>query len=65
MQGKGAQLSLWLQLPKPSCTRAHVPQQKQPRQWKTQALQLENSPHSLQLEKARMQQQKPSAAENK
>ena len=28
MQGRGAQLSLWLQLLKPPCPRAHVPQQR-------------------------------------
>ena len=44
--------------------RAHVLQEKPP-QWEAQAPQLESSPLPLQLEQARVQEQRPSAATNK
>ena len=39
--------------------RAHAPQQKKPLQWEAWAVQPESSPHSLQLETADVQQQRP------
>ena len=36
-------------------SRAHVPQQKKPLQWEAWALQLETSPRSQQLQRARVQ----------
>ena len=44
--------------------RAHAPQQEKPLQWEAHELQW-SSPCSLQLEKARAQQQRPNAAKNK
>ena len=44
--------------------RAHTPQQEKPLQWKAYAPQLESSPHSLQLEKARAHQ-RPITVKNK
>ena len=41
------------------------PQQEKPLQWKSHALQLENKPHSPQLEKAHVQQQRPGTAKSK
>ena len=46
------------------CSTAHEPQEK-PSQWEARMPQLKNSPHSLQLEKACVQQQRPSTATNK
>ena len=43
---------------------ACAPQEK-PQQWEACSLQLESNPHSLQLEKARMQEQRPHTAKNK
>ena len=44
----------WAPVPlKPVRPRAHPLQQEEPLQWEVHALQLESSPHSLQLEKAR------------
>ena len=40
-------------------------QQEKPLQWEACALQLESSPHLLKLEKASMQQQRPSIAKSK
>ena len=40
-----------LQLLKPTCPRACVPQQEKPPQWEAHALQLENSPRFPQLKK--------------
>ena len=53
------------QLLKPMHSRAHTPQQEKPLQWKAYAPQLESSPHSLQLEKARAQHQRPITVKNK
>ena len=55
--------------PRAATTEAWVPwayvwQQKKAPQWEACSLQPERSPHLLQLEKARMQQRRPSAAEN-
>ena len=36
----------------PMCPRVCAPQQEKPLQWEASALQLESSPHSLQLEKS-------------
>ena len=44
---------------------ACAPQQEKPPQWDTRALQLDNSPHSPQLEKAHVQQQRPKTAKKK
>ena len=51
-------------------TEAHIPrscalQQEKPLQWEAWALQLESSPYSPQVEKAHMQQLRPSTAKNK
>ena len=46
-------------------SRAHVPQQKKPPQQEAHAPQLERSPCSSHLEKARAQQWRPSAAKHK
>ena len=54
-----------LQLLKPPCPRACTPQQKKLLQWEALTAQLESSSHSLQLEKAHLQQQSPSTAKNK
>ena len=51
-----------LQLLKPADPRAHALQQEKPLQWQTRTPQLESRPHSLQPEKARVQQPRPSAA---
>ena len=56
--------------PHATTTEAHAPracalQQEKPPQCEACAPQLESSPHSLQLEKARMQQRRPSTAQNK
>ena len=53
------------QLLKPMCPTAHILQQEKPVQWEAHAPQLESSPHLLQLEKAYVQQWRPSAAKNK
>ena len=53
-----------LQLPKPERPRAHALQQEELPHEKPDH-QPESSPHSPQLEKARAQQQRPSAAKNK
>ena len=44
--------------------RARALQQEKPLQWEAHSLQLESGPHSPQPEKARVQQQRPSAAKN-
>ena len=49
---------------KPASPRASAPQEK-PLKWEAYGLQLESNPHSLQLEKAHMQQWRPSAPKNK
>ena len=54
-----------LQLLKPADPRAHALQQEKPPQWETRTPQLESRPHSLQLEKACVQQPRPSAAKYK
>ena len=54
-----------LQLLKPAGPRAHALQQEKPPQWETRTPQLESRPHSLQLEKACVQQPRPSAAKYK
>ena len=46
-------------------SRDHVPQQEKPVQREAHKLQRRIAPRSLQLEKARVQQQRPSAAKNK
>ena len=48
----------------PVCSRARVLQQEKPPQGEACVLQLESSPHWPQLEKARAQQWRPSAAKN-
>ena len=53
-----------LQLLKPEYLRARAPQGKPP-QWEARTPQVESSPHSLQLEKACVQQQRPTTAKNK
>ena len=45
--------------------RDRVPPQEKPPQWEAHTPQLESSPHSPELEKAHMQQQRPSATKNK
>ena len=45
--------------------RAHVLQQEKPLRWEAPAPQLERSPLPLQLEQARVQERRPSAATNK
>ena len=61
-------LSDWAELsPCTSTTEAHVPtahvlQQEKPLEQKPCALQLESSPHSLQLEQTHTQQQRPSTS---
>ena len=45
--------------------KAHALQQKKPPQWEVQMPQLESSPLALQLEKALLQQERPSTAKNK
>ena len=45
--------------------RAHTLQQEMPPQWEVCTAQLEHGSRSLQLEKARMQQRRPSTAMNK
>ena len=54
-----------MQLLKPVHPRACAPQQKKPQQGEAQALKLESSPDSLQLEKAGSHQWRPSATKNK
>ena len=49
---------------KPKHPRACAPQQEKPQQREVLELQLENSPHLPQIEKARCQQQRPSADKN-
>ena len=49
-----------LQALKPRCPRDGALQQEKPPQWEAQAPQLESSPYSLQLEKAHVQQGRPS-----
>ena len=48
-----------------TCPRVCAPQKKKPLWWETCAPCLESSSHSLQLEKACAQQQRPSTSENK
>ena len=48
----------------PQHPRSHVPQEK-PQQWEARGLQLENSPHLRQLEKAHVQQWRSGTAKNK
>ena len=50
---------------KPTHPRAHALRQEKPLQWEPHALQLESNPRFPQLEKAYMQQQRPSTARNK
>ena len=45
--------------------RAYALQQEKPLQWEDPTLQLERNPPSSQLEKAHVQQRRPSAAKNK
>ena len=45
--------------------RARAPQHEKPLQWEAHAPQWGVAPHSLQLEKAHVHQQRPSAAKNK
>ena len=52
-----------LQLLKPIHPRTHALQQEKPLQWEAHILQLKNSPCSPQLEKACMQQQRPSTVQ--
>ena len=55
----------WAHMPqvlKPACSRACAPQQEKLLQWEAHALQLDNSPYLPQLQKACVQQQRPSAA---
>ena len=52
------------QSPRATPTETRAPQEK-PLRWEARALQLESSPHSLKLEKARTQQHRSSAAKNK
>ena len=47
------------------CARARAPGQEKPPQEEAHVPRLERSPHSPQLEKARTQQRRPSAAKNK
>ena len=54
-----------MQILKPKRSRACALQQETPPQRETHAPQLESSPSSPQLEKAREQQQRPSATKNK
>ena len=54
-----------LQRLKPECPRARTPQQEKLWQREARAAQLQNSPHSPQLEKAHRQQQRPSTVKNK
>ena len=58
------QLSLCATTTEPLRPRGRTLKQERPRQWKACAPQLESSPHSPQLEKAHMQQWRPSAAKN-
>ena len=44
--------------------RAHALQKENPLQWEVHAPQLKNSPHSPQMERAHVQQRKPSAVKN-
>ena len=46
-------------------TEAHAPQQEKPPQWETRTTQLDGSPCLFQLEKAPVQQGRPSTAKNK
>ena len=48
----------------PMHPRAGAPQPEKPPQCEDRSLQLESSPHSLQLEEARAQHQSPRAAKN-
>ena len=59
------QLSPCVPAAEPAHFRACAPQQEKPSQWETHAAQLESRPCSLQLEKACVQQQGPSAVINK
>ena len=52
------------QLLKPTCPKAHAPQREEPPRRDVQAPQLEISPHLPKLEKAHVQQPRPSAAKN-
>ena len=52
--------SNWVHVP-----RAHVPQREKPLKWEAHARQLQNKPHSPQLEKAHMQQQRPITVKKK
>ena len=57
-------LSLWATTTEARMPRAPAPQHEKSLQWEAQAPQLKCSPHSPQLQKARVQQQKPSADGN-
>ena len=50
---------------KPTCSRAHAPQQGKPLQREARVPQLEGSPHSPQLQKVGAQQRTPSTAKIK
>lgn len=58
------QLSLWATTTEARVPRAAAPQHETPRQREAQAPQLKCSRHSARLQKAREQQQKPSADKN-
>ena len=69
MHGSQVQSPVWEDPPEPHnywawALKAHASQQEKPPQWEAYALQLESSLHSLQLEKAHVQQQRPSTARN-
>ena len=58
----------WAHVPlllKPKCPRAHALQQEEPPQWEAHVLQIESSPHSLQLDKAHLQQLRSSTDKKK
>ena len=52
------------QLLKPTHPTAHAPQQEKPLQWEAYAPQLESSSHLPQVEKARVQQPRPTTDKN-
>ena len=63
--GSHVSWSSWAHVPqllKPECPTAWAPQQEKPLIWEAHAPQLESDPCSLQLEKARVQWQRPSTA---
>ena len=61
---QGSWAHVW-QILKPTHPRACAPQQEKPPQWDVRTPQLESSPSLLQLEKAQVQQQRPSTAKKK